>query len=71
MRLLLLPGLNGSNRLFAPLLSWLDDVQVVPLQLPAQGPQDSDSLVSALLPQLGDSPSSCSGNPSPGTWPTK
>ncbi|QKE62557.1 alpha/beta hydrolase [Aquipseudomonas campi] len=56
MRLLLLPGLNGSNRLFVPLLPWLDDVQVVPLQLPCQGPQDSDSLVTALLPQLGDSP---------------
>ena len=56
MRLLLLPGLNGSNRLFAPLLPWLDGLQVVPVQLPAQGPQDSDSLVSALLPQLGDSP---------------
>ncbi|MBB1519161.1 alpha/beta fold hydrolase [Aquipseudomonas guryensis] len=56
MRLLLLPGLNGSNRLFAPLLPWLNDVQIVPLQLPTQGPQDSDSLVSALLPQLGDSP---------------
>ncbi|UUY08119.1 alpha/beta fold hydrolase [Pseudomonas sp. J452] len=56
MRLLLLPGLNGSNRLFAPLLPWLDDVPVVALQLPAQGPQDSDSLVTTLLPQLGDSP---------------
>ena len=56
MRLLLLPGLNGSNRLFAPLLAELAGLQVAPLQLPEQGPQDSDSLISALLPQLGDSP---------------
>ncbi|MWV17868.1 alpha/beta hydrolase [Pseudomonas sp. L-22-4S-12] len=56
MRLLLLPGLNGSNRLFAPLLPWLDGLQLVPLELPQHGPQDSDSLVSVLLPRLGASP---------------
>jgi pimeloyl-ACP methyl ester carboxylesterase len=56
MRLLLLPGLNGSNRLFAPLLPWLEGLQLVPLELPQRGLQDSDSLVSALLPQLGVSP---------------
>ncbi|VXB81687.1 Alpha/beta hydrolase [Pseudomonas sp. 8AS] len=56
MRLLLLPGLNGSSQLFAPLLPWLQGLQPVPLELPRQGPQDSDSLVSALLPRLGASP---------------
>lgn len=54
MRLLLLPGLNGSNRLFAPLLAQLTGLQVAPLQLPQQGPQDSESLIVTLLPQLGD-----------------
>ena len=38
MRLLLLPGLNGSNSLFAPLLAELAGLQVAPLQLPEQGP---------------------------------
>lgn len=56
MRLLLLPGLNGSSQLFAPLLPWLQGLQPVPLELPQHGPQDSDSLVSALLPRLGASP---------------
>lgn len=56
MRLLLLPGLNGSNSLFAPLLPWLADMPCQVLELPQEGPQDSNSLVSALLPQLGDSP---------------
>lgn len=56
MRLLLLPGLNGSHRLFAPLLPFLSGRQVTTLELPQQGPQDPDSLATVLSGQLGDSP---------------
>ena len=56
MRLLLLPGLNGSHRLFAPLLPFLSEWQVTTLELPHQGPQDVDSLATELAGQLGDSP---------------
>lgn len=56
MRLVLLPGLNGSHRLFAPLLPFLGERQVTTLELPQQGPQDPDSLATALAGQLGDSP---------------
>jgi surfactin synthase thioesterase subunit len=67
MRLLLLPGLNGSHRLFAPLLPFLSEWQVTTLELPQQGPQDFDSLATELAGQLGDSPfvllgESCSGS---------
>ncbi len=56
MRLLLLPGLNGSHRLFAPLLPFLGERQVTTLELPQQGPQDPDSLATVLAGQLGDNP---------------
>jgi pimeloyl-ACP methyl ester carboxylesterase len=57
MRLLLLPGLNGSNRLFAPLLACLpDSLPVECFELPSQGAQDYPSLADALLPQLGTTP---------------
>ena len=56
MRLVLLPGLNGSSRLFAPLLEQLADIPCQVLELPQQGPQDHDSLAEALFSQLGDTP---------------
>lgn len=57
MRLLLLPGLNGSNRLFAPLLPHLpDNLTVECLELPEEGAQDYQSLADALLPKLGSTP---------------
>lgn len=57
MRLLLLPGLNGSNRLFAPLLACLpSDLTVECLELPGHGAQDYPSLADALQPRLGSEP---------------
>lgn len=57
MRLLLLPGLNGSNRLFAPLLACLPENQLVEcLELPEHGPQDYPRLADGVLPRLGNAP---------------
>ncbi|MCE4071398.1 alpha/beta fold hydrolase [Pseudomonas nitroreducens] len=57
MRLLLLPGLNGSTRLFTPLLSHLPaDLIVECLELPEEGAQDYPSLADALQPKLGNTP---------------
>ncbi|MDX1369181.1 alpha/beta fold hydrolase [Pseudomonas sp.] len=56
-RLVLLPGLNGSSGLFAPLLEHLNpalDVQT--LSLPDQGEQDFRSLADRLADQLGETP---------------
>ncbi|WP_339463405.1 alpha/beta fold hydrolase [Pseudomonas sp. EA_105y_Pfl2_R69] len=69
MRLLLLPGLNGSHRLFAPLLPFLSEWQVTTLELPQQGPQDFDSLATELAGQLGDSPFVLLGESFPAPWP--
>jgi len=55
--LLLLPGLNGSNRLFAPLLPHLPgNLSVECLELPEEGAQDYPSLADALQPRLGSNP---------------
>lgn len=57
MRLLLLPGLNGSNRLFAPLLDCLpESLPAECLELPEHGPQDYPSLADELQPRLGSTP---------------
>lgn len=56
MRLLLLPGLNGSSNLFAPLFDELRDMDCQALTLPAQGPQDYDSLADTLIGSLGHTP---------------
>lgn len=56
MRLVLLPGMNGSSALFGPLLDALADVDCQVLSLPAKGPQDYHSLSEALYPQLGGTP---------------
>ncbi|SDP92743.1 alpha/beta fold hydrolase [Ectopseudomonas guguanensis] len=56
MRLVLLPGLNGSSALFAPLLETLAGIDCWPLSLPEQGPQDYPSLADALMEQLGTTP---------------
>ena len=55
MRLVLLPGLNGSA-LFAPLLAELRDIDCQVLELPEHGPQDYPSLADALMEQLGTTP---------------
>lgn len=56
MRVVLLPGLNGSSDLFRPLLDELDDVSIQVLELSAEGPQDHDSLAASLHRQLGEAP---------------
>lgn len=56
MRLVLLPGLNGSSALFAPLLAELRDIDCQVLELPEHGPQDYPSLADALMEQLGTAP---------------
>lgn len=56
MRLVLLPGLNGSSALFTPLLETLAGTDCWPLSLPEQGPQDYPSLADALFEQLGTTP---------------
>jgi pimeloyl-ACP methyl ester carboxylesterase len=56
MRLVLLPGLNGSSSLFAPLLAQLGDLPCSVLELPHHGPQSHDNLAKALGDQLGETP---------------
>ena len=57
MRLVLLPGLNGSCTLFEPLLAHLPPaMEVQALTLPAQGNQDPANLANRLLSALGNTP---------------
>lgn len=57
MRLVLLPGLNGSCTLFEPLLSQLNtSTPIKRLELPALGSQAPDDLADLLISQLGDTP---------------
>ncbi|HSX71654.1 MAG TPA: alpha/beta fold hydrolase [Pseudomonas sp.] len=56
MRLVLLPGLNGSSRLFAPLLAHLQDLHCEIIELPQRGAQDYPSLAGRLIGQLSDTP---------------
>ena len=57
LRLVLLPGLNGSDRLFEPLLPWLNpQLTAQALSLPQQGPQNHQQLAEELLSQLGETP---------------
>lgn len=56
MRLVLLPGMNGSGALFGPLLDALAGIDCQVLSLPEQGPQDYNSLNETLYPQLGGTP---------------
>lgn len=65
MRLVLLPGLNGSSTLYAPLLEALAGIDCWPLRLPEQGPQDYPSLADALFEQLGTTPLVLLGDASP------
>ncbi|MBH3340511.1 alpha/beta fold hydrolase [Pseudomonas mendocina] len=56
MRLVLLPGLNGSSALFSPLLAELGDFDCHTLELPADGSQDYDSLAQPITERLGSAP---------------
>lgn len=42
MRLVLLPGMNGSSTLFGPLLDALAGIDCQVINLPAKGSQDLD-----------------------------
>ena len=56
MRLVLLPGLNGSSALFTPLLAELGDIDCQVLDLPEHGPQDYDALAQKLAERLHSTP---------------
>ncbi|HZX17506.1 MAG TPA: alpha/beta fold hydrolase [Pseudomonas sp.] len=57
MRLVLLPGLNGSNTLFGPLLAHLHPaLEVQVLELPTEGSQAYKDLADLLLGRLGNAP---------------
>ncbi|TRO11503.1 alpha/beta hydrolase [Ectopseudomonas mendocina] len=56
MRLVLLPGLNGSSALFAPLLAELGDIECQAIELPEHGPQDYDALAQKMAQRLGNAP---------------
>lgn len=57
MRLVLLPGLNGSSTLFGPLLAYLHPaLEVQVLELPAQGNQNPENLADRLFNELGNTP---------------
>ncbi|MGB4075194.1 alpha/beta fold hydrolase [Pseudomonas sp.] len=57
MRLVLLPGLNGSSTLFGPLLAHLHPaLEVQVLELPIQGSQNPEQLADWLLGKLGKTP---------------
>lgn len=54
MRLILLPGMDGTGKLFSPLINLITDIDVDVIPLPHEGPQDYDSLtqwVSTKLPE--------------------
>lgn len=56
MRLVLLPGLNGSSALFAPLLAELGGIDCQVLDLPEHGSQDYDALAQKMAERLGNAP---------------
>lgn len=56
MRLVLLPGLNGSSRLFTPFIDALKGLSIEVLELPDEGPQDYDTLADMLARGLGETP---------------
>jgi pimeloyl-ACP methyl ester carboxylesterase len=56
MRLVLLPGLNGSSTLFTPLLAELGDIDCQVLEMPEHGPQDYDALAQKIAERLHSTP---------------
>lgn len=65
MRLVLLPGLNGSSTLFTPLLAELGDIDCQVLELPEHGPQDYDALAQKIAERLHSTPFVLLANPFP------
>ena len=54
MKLILLPGMDGTGKLFSPLINLITDIDLEVIPLPYEGPQDYDSLtqwVSTKLPE--------------------
>ncbi|MCB5214047.1 hypothetical protein LHL18_11190 [Rheinheimera aquimaris] len=52
MKLILLPGMDGTGLLFKPLLQFLDGVEAEVISLPSEGPQDYDSISSAIAKRI-------------------
>lgn len=52
MKLVLLPGMDGTGILFEPVLEYLKGLDVEVLPLPANGDQDYDTLANELLSHL-------------------
>lgn len=53
MKLVLLPGMDGTGILFEPLLQRLGDLDVEVIELPNSGPQDYDSLARYTATRIG------------------
>lgn len=52
LKLVLLPGMDGTGKLFDGLIAELPELDVLSIPLPQQGPQDYESLCQQLTPQL-------------------
>lgn len=52
MKLVLLPGLDGTGKLFSPLLSYLNDFQTQIIEYPLSGDQDYETLKNFVIKQL-------------------
>ncbi|WP_036132126.1 alpha/beta fold hydrolase [Marinobacter nitratireducens] len=52
MKLVLLPGMDGTGLLFEPLLPELSDLGIEIISLPDQGPQDYAALAACIAPRL-------------------
>lgn len=52
MKLVLLPGMDGTGKLFAPLIDFLPGLDIEIIRLPEGGSQDYDSLTDWLAQQL-------------------
>ncbi len=53
-KLILLPGMDGTGYLFAPLLSYLSALEYEVIPLPCEGGQDADSLAEYVSDRLPD-----------------
>lgn len=54
MKIVLLPGMDGTGRLFAPLLNQITDHQCMVIALPQSGPQDYPTLANFVHDKLPD-----------------
>lgn len=56
MKLVLLPGMDGTGKLFDGLIAELPERDILSISLPQQGPQDYESLCQQLTPLLPKEP---------------